>query len=138
MEVVLFAAALDNDWLMSNHDHGRAMSQVGGMLLVNNSCDSLLMRYHRLYGRRSCEEALGYTGLGSGQLTSADWNKVSQFDACCTVGRQHWFDLYIGSPEIVNRMRPYLLFTRGKPSPTPQPQTPTVSIEADTAQTAGP
>ena len=93
--VTLLAAALDNDWLLPGHYHGRAMSQVAHLLLINNSCDRLLMRYHFLYGRRACQQALGYTGLPRWGFSDDVWRRVDQFDACCIVGRDHWFHLYI-------------------------------------------
>ena len=110
MAVVLLVAALDSDWLMPGRFHGQAMSQVSSMLLVNNSCDILLKRYHRIYGRRCSQQALGYTGLASWAATAADWTKVSQLNAAPIVGHRHAFAGYIGSPGLVARMRPHLLF----------------------------
>lgn len=121
MQVVLMAAALDNHWLSPGHFHGRAMSQVSGLLLVNNGCDALLKRYHRLYGRRCCQQALGYTGMGQWGLSAADWRKVRQIDACCYVGRKHLFALYLCAGPIMAETRAYLLFQ--KPTkPTPKPK----------------
>ncbi len=108
MDVVLIAAALDNDWLLPGRCHGRALSMVQRMLLVTNSCDKVLQRYHWLYGRRSCAEALGYTGLaGAGQF-GADRGKITQFDACCIAGSEHDWTHYWGSPAIVARMLPLI------------------------------
>jgi hypothetical protein len=125
MRAVLLAAALDNDWLQNGHYHGRAMSQTAALLLVNNGCDPLLKRYPKLYGDRGHEQALGYTGLPSWCVTSADWSKVSQTDVSCQLGRRHAFDGYIECPDIVARMLPYLLFEPigdlklpGSPAPT--------------------
>jgi alpha/beta superfamily hydrolase len=109
MPVVLLVAALDNDWLMPGRYHGQAMSQVSSMLLVNNSCDMLLKRYHRIYGRRCSQQALGFTGLAS-WAAGVDWTKVSQVNAASIVGRRHSFAGYIGSSDLVARMRPHLFF----------------------------
>ena len=54
-QVALMVAALDNDWLLSGHYHGQAMSQVSAMLLENNGCDMLLKRYSVL----SCGNCAG-------------------------------------------------------------------------------
>ncbi len=110
MQVVLLAAALDNDWLIPGHCHGNALSQVASMLLVNNCSDALLKRYHVIYGRRCCEQALGYTGLSSWSMTPEDLSKVNQVDASYHVGKRHLFDLYLSSPDLVGRMRPVLMF----------------------------
>jgi hypothetical protein len=114
MPVVLLVAALDSDWLLPGRFHGQAMSQVSSMLLINNSCDILLKRYHLIYGRRCSQQALGYTGLAAWAATDADWTKVSQINAASIVGRRHGFARYIGSSDLVARMRPHLLFETGK------------------------
>jgi hypothetical protein len=134
--VVLLVAALDNDWLMSGRFHGQAMSRVSSMLLVNNSCDVLLKRYHLIYGRRCSQQALGYTGLASWAATGADWTKVSQVNAASIVGRRHAFAGYIGSPDLVALMRPYLLFEsapQAKVALDEDSKTDEVSIESDEA-----
>jgi hypothetical protein len=110
MQTVLLAAALDSDWLLSGHCHGRALSQVASMLLVNNGCDALLKRYHLIYADRGHEQALGYVGLGTSWLPVWDAQKISQTDACCQVGRRHALYLYLASSNLVARMRSYLLF----------------------------
>ena len=116
MQVVFLAAALDSDWLLPGHYQDRAMSQVSSMLLVNNGCDALLRRYHLIYCRRSCQQALGYTGLATGYLAPGDQGKVSQVDACCYVGRRHLLALYIGAPDLMAQMRSYLLFDNDGPN----------------------
>ena len=110
MQVVLLAAAVDSDWLLPGRLEDRAMSQVSSMLLINNGCDALLKRYHMIYCRRSCQQALGYTGLAAGYLAGSDRGKVSQLDAGGVVGRRHLFANYLCSPDLMARMRSYLLF----------------------------
>ncbi len=78
------------------------------MLLVNNSCDQALRFYRFLYGRRSCVEALGYIGLGYANRLGTHGAKISQFDACCLVGPEHYWANYFASPTIVNRLEPYV------------------------------
>jgi hypothetical protein len=110
MRAALFAAAVDCDWLLPGRCHGRALSQLDDLLLVNNGCDRLLQRYSIIYGRRCCKEALGYTGLGIRRLPADDALKVSQMNACCYVGKQHQFANYLSSPTIMARLRSHLLF----------------------------
>lgn len=104
MQAVLVAAALDNHWLLPGRAHGNALSQVDRMLLVNNSCDALLKRYHLV---RACQEALGYTGLH--RLDSDARNKIQQIDACCEIGKRHQFAGYLCSAGLMSRMRSELL-----------------------------
>jgi hypothetical protein len=107
-QVALLAAALDNHWLLPGHCHGQAITQTSELLLVNNSCDALLKRYHFLYHRRSCQEALGYTGMNAGYLGD-EAVKVQQIDAACQVGKQHLFALYLQAPVLMARIRATLL-----------------------------
>ena len=111
MQAVFLVAAIDSDWLMPGHYHGNALSQVSSMLLVNNGCDALLKHYHLIYADRGHEQALGYAGLDRQGVSETDWSKISQTDASWQLGRRHEFMGYLGSPELVARMRPYLLFT---------------------------
>lgn len=136
MQVVLLAAALDTDWLIPGHCHGSALSQVASMLLVNNCSDALLKRYHVIYGRRSCAQALGYTGMPGWSMSAEDLSKVKQVDASYHVGRRHLFDLYISSPDLMGRMRPVLMF---QPSvKTPQAATEVVATATGDAQSVEP
>jgi hypothetical protein len=107
-QVALLAAAIDNHWLLPGRNHGQAMTQTSQLLLVNNGCDALLKRYHFLYHRRSCQEALGYTGMNAGYL-GEDAAKVLQIDAACQVGKQHLFALYLQAPGVMARVRATLL-----------------------------
>jgi hypothetical protein len=112
MRAALFASALDCDWLLPGRCHGQALSQLDDLLLVNNGCDRLLMRYELLYGRRSCREALGYVGLPTRRLPTDEAQKVSQMNAACYVGKQHQFANYLASGAIMARVRSHLLFAR--------------------------
>ena len=85
--------------------------------MINNSCDALLMRYRFLYGRRACQQALGYTGMGRWGLSDDVWRRIEQIDACCFVGREHWFHLYISAGSLVTRMRHILTFEPKAPKP---------------------
>ncbi len=118
MRVALLAAALDDGWLLPGHRHGDARLQVRSMLLVNNGCDRVLARYHLLYGRRCCQEALGYVGLAVRRLPAEDAEKVRQMDACCDVGKRHGFDGYLASSRVMARVRGALL---GEKPPTSEP-----------------
>jgi hypothetical protein len=111
MDVVLIAAAADNDWLLPGHARGKALKVVNRLLLVRNSCDKVLRFYRWLYGRRSCAVALGQSGMGGlGQL-GAEQSKIAQFDACCLVGPEHYWAHYFASPAIVGRLLPYIFAT---------------------------
>jgi hypothetical protein len=109
VRAVLVSAAFDNDWLLPGRRLGRALSSTERMLLITNSTDPVLRRYHWLYGMRSRAAALGYTGL-AGALTSGSLaSKVEQVDAAATVGANHGFMYYFSVPQVVARIQPYTL-----------------------------
>jgi hypothetical protein len=107
IDVVLIAAAVDSGSLLPGCSGGKALSVVNRLLLVNNSCDKVLRFYRFLYGRRSGVEALGRDGLAIGML-GANARKVSQFDACCLVGPEHYWANYFASPAVTGRILPYI------------------------------
>jgi hypothetical protein len=106
--LVLMAAAEDDDWLLPGRRNGLALSQADRLLNVYNGCDKALKRYHFLYGRRCCNEALGYVGLATGALAANQRSKVEQLDACCLVGSEHNSLNYFHSPAIMGRAQPYV------------------------------
>lgn len=109
MQAVLLVAAIDNHWLLPGHFHGRALSQTSELLLINNSCDALLKRYHVLYGRRCMVQAAGYMGLVTRGMNAEDRAKIHQLDACCYVGRRHLFAGYLAAPGLLGPIRDTLL-----------------------------
>ena len=115
--VVLISAAVDNDWLLPGRKLNMALSQVDRLLLVNNTSDRVLKRYHWLYGRRSTATALGNSGLPASRL-GPDGEKVTQYDAAPIIGRQHGCSAYFESPRLVALMREYL-FRSGDPAEPP-------------------
>ena len=103
VRAVLVAAALRNNWLAEGNYHGKALAVVDSMLLINNSCDAALKRYHVADGCRDAE-ALGYTGPAG---WSPHYSRIQQVDACCDFGKSHNWELYIASPRYASLMRQY-------------------------------
>ena len=130
VNVVLISAAIDNDWLFPGRRLGSAVSDVDRLLLINNRDDSVLNRYHWLYGMRSKAAALGVTGLAAGRLGEAA-RSIQQLDAASIIGRQHGCAPYFDSPRLLAAMRP-VLFGEGpleqQPSPTPPTRGETIPI----------
>lgn len=104
--VVLISAAIDNDSLLPGRRLDHALSNVERLLVVTNSTDPVLRRYHWLYGLRSRAVALGYTGIAGGRTTPA---KIEQIDAASLVGPNHGFMYFFSAPPVVARIQPYAL-----------------------------
>lgn len=99
--VVLMAAAVNNDWLLPGRYHGRAFLQTDKALVLYNSCDPVLKRYHFLEKCRR-PRALGFTGLATcGGLPE----HVAQRDVCCVVGRSHREANYFCSSGLMDLAR---------------------------------
>lgn len=119
--VVLISAAVDNDWLLPGRRLDLALSQADRVLLINNSSDVVLKRYHWLYGRRSTNAALGSTGLRGSSRLGAYAGRIAQIDAAPIIGRHHGCQPYFESPRLVSSMRAYLFDARdAKEPPSPQ------------------
>lgn len=112
--VVLISPAIDDDWLLPGHRFSRALSQVDRMLLLNNSSDPVMKRYHWLYGFRSEAEALGHAGLCCRSLPYDERAKITQIDAATVIGAKHGCGPYFQSPGLLARMRPFVF----EPEPT--------------------
>jgi hypothetical protein len=102
--VVLLAAALHNHWLSPGAFHGRAPDQMDRLLLLYNSCDPALRRYH-LVEKCGSPEALGYTGLWNLAAFESAAQRVQQWDACGTVGKSHGAHQYLCSPQLMEQVR---------------------------------
>jgi hypothetical protein len=118
VRVVLISAAMDSDWLMPGRHLSGALSQTDRLLLVNNSSDQVLKRYHWLYGRRSKAAAAGSAGVRVGGDVS---DKVAQIDAAGIIGRHHGCAPYFESPSLVAAMQAYLFDTDVKSPHLPSP-----------------
>ena len=115
-DVVLMAAALDSDWILPGHCHGKALDRVGRLLLVDNSSDRAIKRYHLLYGLRIDAQGLGVTGVVGVEQLGAARSKIEQFDAACYVGPEHDWSHYFGSSTVVGLILPYVFQSHPTPA----------------------
>lgn len=107
VRAVLMASALDNDWLLPSRYHGRALSQVDRVLLLNNACDPA-MRWYHLIDRCRRPQALGLHGLACPSRLGAERRKVCQRNVCREVGRRHDFFSYVCRPSLMQHVWRYL------------------------------
>jgi hypothetical protein len=105
VDVVLIAAALHAHWLGEGQYHGRAMTQVDQMFLLNN-CSDLALRYYRLSTpARDRPQALGLHGptcIGSEYASKIHTRDVSRY-----AGRQHDLFMYLCAPGASAQMWAY-------------------------------
>jgi hypothetical protein len=58
--------------------------------------------------------------MGNWGLSTGDWNKIRQLDACSSVGSAHWFHLYLSATGLMDEARPYLMFETESPASPPK------------------
>lgn len=103
---VLMAGALHNYWMWPGCFHGKALESTDRMLILANSCDNVLRRYHWLFkGERP--QALGMTGLSWCDRTGC----VQELDCCCCVGKTHDSLAYLNSHNLAELTRKYVLWS---------------------------
>jgi hypothetical protein len=105
VNVVLIAGALHAHWLGEGQYHGRAMTQVDHMLLLNNCSDIALRYYHLSSKGRGREQALGVRGptcIGSDYAA-----KIQMRDVSAYAGRQHDLFLYLCAPGATAQLWEY-------------------------------
>jgi hypothetical protein len=104
---VLMTAALDNDWLLPGRFHGRALSQVDRMLLLNNPCDRAL-KWYPWIDRCRKPQALGRFGVASHSALGDDRRKIAQRDAGHLLGKVHDFNRYLACPTLMAQAWSYV------------------------------
>ncbi len=103
---VLMAGALHNYWMWPGCFHGKALEATDEMLILSNSCDKVLRRYHWLF-KGDKPAALGVTGLSWYDKTG----RVAELDCCCCVGETHDSLLYLNAPNLAKRARRYVMWS---------------------------
>ncbi|MCA9247926.1 MAG: hypothetical protein KDA42_12445 [Planctomycetales bacterium] len=102
VRTVLIASALHSHWLNAGQFHGLAVTQMDRLLLLNNSCDFALKRYHAIE-RCSNPAALGYVGLSESRLVDHA-AAVEQWNARSVVGRDHSLAPYLCSDCLMSKV----------------------------------
>jgi len=110
LRVVLLTAALDDDWLLPGHYHGRALSQVDRMLVMINPTDRA-MRWYRLIDRYRRPEALGRYGVASLCSLGAQRKKLEQRNVACRLGPVHDIAGYLSSPVLMRQTFQFASFS---------------------------
>jgi hypothetical protein len=94
VNVVLLAAAMHSYWLGEGQYHGRAMSQVDELFLVNSCNDPAMRYYHIMVPGRGGPQAMGLRGPTN--LSADQWAKVQQ----CDIGANHDLYAYLSSMSV--------------------------------------
>jgi hypothetical protein len=105
VDVVLIAAALHCHWLGDGQYHGRAMTRVEKMFLLNN-CSDIALKYYRFSTPgRDRPQALGLHGPNC--LDADDASKILTRDVSRYAGRQHDLFMYLCAPGAMSQVWAY-------------------------------
>ena len=107
VRAVFISAAIHDYWLYEGEFHDQALKRCEGLLLLNNSHDPTLVNYHRAWSRRPA--ALGLDGLPNVEKFGELAKRIEQFDAHEVIGQHHGVENYLRSPELVGKLREFLL-----------------------------
>ncbi|MBL9123630.1 MAG: hypothetical protein JNG90_08355 [Planctomycetaceae bacterium] len=108
---VLLAPALPDDWLLPGQPHARAVSQFERLVITVNESDPVLRWFPRTWGRGG-PNALGRVGLPEPARAGADQGKIVQLDFEPVLPRQHSWQYYRSSPQVIALLRQEMLGTR--------------------------
>lgn len=103
IRVVLTASALHAHWLGPGQYHGRAMTQVDEMLLINNR-DDRAMRFYHLSTTNGSPQALGLCGP---TCIGQERHKIRSIDVSRCVGPNHVELKYLSVPGTACRFWEY-------------------------------
>jgi hypothetical protein len=106
INAILIAAAVDSDWLLPDHYHGKALSQLNRLLVTCNCCDTALRWYPAMYHRRG-PPALGFVGPECCGLELADQERMEVLDLSCDAGKTHDWRRYFAVCSLQERLSSY-------------------------------
>ena len=105
---VLWAGALNNDWLIPGHAFGQAVNACPHWLITINPCDESL-KYYKLLDRRCGTHAVGFTGL-AGKSQLGDFAAgIRECTVQHLVGKSHMTLSYPNSPGVMQETRAVVL-----------------------------
>jgi hypothetical protein len=118
IDAVLLGAAMPNDWLLPGRPHDRALVPAERLVVTMNPEDAVLHWYPLLWGRGG-PVALGSTGIANASALGPGQAKLAQFNLERALGRNHGWQYYSASPEVISLLRHEMLqlpATRNRPN----------------------
>lgn len=106
---VLWAGALNNDWLLPGRSHDHAIKACQHWLIMINQCDESLKFFPLLDRRCGGAEALGYTGVAGKSQLGELANSIRECTVQHLIGKSHMTLSYPQSAEIMHETRQVVL-----------------------------
>ena len=105
LRAAYITACVHHNWLEEGLYHDRAVAGVDRLLLINNSADSTLLRYAKVW--RGHPAALGLNGIENLSQFGELSQRIEQYDAHEEIGDQHGVEHYLRNPTIVAQLRSF-------------------------------
>lgn len=117
VRAVLFAAAMDHDWLNPGERYGRMLYRSNAVLSLRNREDIALGFYPlRKFNSNAALARVGLTNFDRQRLGSLN-PKLMELDVTAVIGSGHVWQHYFSRPEISQVIAPYVFFTDRDPVP---------------------
>ena len=105
LRAAFITPCVHDDWLYEGGYHDRAVAGASHLLLINNSVDSMLLRYSKVW--RSHPIALGLDGIQKAAQLGDLAKRIEQLDAHEEIGDNHGVEFYLRSPMVMERLRTF-------------------------------
>ena len=105
LSAAYISACVHNYWLKDGEFHEKAIAGVDRLLLINNSVDSMLFRYGKVW--RSNPVALGLDGVPDAVKLGTKEDRILQYDAHEEIGDRHGVEHYLRNESVVDRLRAF-------------------------------
>ena len=103
MRAIYFAAAFDVNWMQPGGYHGKSLSQIDRLTLINNRHDPA-MRFFHFSTKRHRVRALGWAGLSNKNRLGNMAGRIQSFDVTNQVGRTHALADYLAAGRPMNQV----------------------------------
>ncbi len=111
IRAVLFAAAMDHNWLNPNERYGRMLFRSNAVLNLRNREDIALGFYPmRKFNSNPALARVGLTNVDRSRLGALN-PKLMELDVTSVIGSGHVWQHYYSRPEIAQVIAPYVYFT---------------------------
>ena len=112
VNAILVAAAVDSDWLLPGHYHGKALGQLTRLLVTQNCRDTALRWYPAMY-HRGGSPALGFVGPECCGLEPSECKRMEVLNLTCAAGKTHDWLRYAAISSLQQQFTAYTFAEAG-------------------------
>lgn len=129
VRAVFVAAAFDMNWMLPGGYHGKALSQIEQLMLLNNRHDPA-MRFFHFSTKRQRIQALGWAGMPRTRSLGKLAGKIASYDVTAQVGRTHSLHEYLSASQPLSHVWRQVCYKQPSVETTPSLQPPAANQAA--------